>query len=460
MKKISRRFMLFSSTAVVATAVANPRPGRAQAAAYGPDDLKSTLTPLGGERAGNAAGTIPAWDGGYSTLPAGYQPGDPRPVPFADEKPLFSITGANLGSYKDKLPDGAIQLLTLYADYRIDVYPTHRTASAPQYVYDFTYKNAGGARLSADGNSITNAYGGTPFPIPTNGHHIIWNHLLAWKGTSIEDNTLGYTSTSNGDVVFGGKLVEYVSFPYYYPDGEADFSGFYVDFTTKLLAPANVAGGATLSMQPVNTTLQAPRNFQYLVGQRRVREAPQLQYDTPNYFSNGIGNFDEFQMFFGPLDDYDFNLIGKKEMYVPYNMNKALTAPAAQQLLGHFYSPDFSRWELHRVWVVEMTVKAGKRNVDAKRTMYFDEDTWNALLSDIYDSTGALWKFEWSIPYVLADIPCVLGSTTTIQYDFHAGVYAANQIFDSSIRSPWKPIPRLPDSFYTPGQLAAQAGGY
>jgi hypothetical protein len=455
MKKINRRAMLFASTAALG-ATALPRHARAQTA----DALKSTLTPLGGERAGNADGTIPAWTGGYSELPAGYQPGDPRPVPFADEKPLFSITQANMAQYQDKLADGAINLLKTYKDFRIDVYPTHRTAIAPQYVYDFTYQNASSAQLSADGNSITNAYGGTPFPIPTNGHHVVWNHLLAWKGTTIEDNALGYTSTSNGDVVFGGRLLEYTSFPYYFPDGQTNFEGFYLEFTTKLLAPADVAGGATLAMQPINPTLQAPRSFQYLVGQRRVREAPQLQYDTPNYFTGGVGDFDEFQVFFGPLDEYDFKLIGKKEMYVPYNMNKAFTAPAEQQLLGYFYSPDFSRWELHRVWVVEMTVKPGKRNVDTRRLFYADEDTWNGLMSDIYDSTGALWKFEWSMPYALPDIPCLLGSTSTIQYDFHAGVYAGNQIFDSSIKSPWKPVSRLPDSYYTPGQLAARAGGY
>ncbi len=457
MINLNRRSMLLSSAAILAAGTATRR---AAAQTLGPDALKTTLTPLGGERAGNADGSIPAWTGGYSELPAGYQPGDPRPVPFADEKPLFSITQSNMAQYKDKLADGAIYLLNKYPDYRIDVYPTHRTAIAPQYVYDYTYKNASTAQLAPDGNSITNAYGGTPFPIPTNGHHIIWNHLLAWKGTTIDDKALGFTSTSNGDISVPGVIQEYVAFPYYYPDGEADFSGFYLEFTTKLLAPAASAGGATLAMQPVNPTLQAPRNFQYLVGQRRTREAPQLQYDTPNYFTSGIGDFDEFQVFFGPLDEYDFKLLGKKEMYVPYNMNKVLTLPASQVLKPYFYDPDSSRWELHRVWVVEMTVKAGKRNVDARRLFYADEDTWNGLMSDIYDSTNALWKFEWSMPYALPDIPCVLGSTSTIQYDFHAGVYAANQVFDSSIKSPWKPIPRLPESYFTPGQLSAQAGGF
>jgi hypothetical protein len=458
MLKISRRNMLMLTAGAIA-ALRAARPARAQTG-YSPDDLKNALTPLGAERAGNADGSIPAWTGGYTDLPAGYQPGDPRPAaPFLADAKLFSITAADAPQYKDKLADGVMQLFAKFPDYRVDVYPTRRTAAAPQYVYDYTYKNASNAQIAPDGNSISNAYGGTPFPIPKDGHQVIWNHLLAWRGTTIKDLNYGFTATSDGSVTFGGKQIEYAAWPYYYPDGEADFDGFYFEFTTSILEPAYQEGAATLALQPLNPTLQTPRSWQYLVGQRRTREAPQLQYDTPNYFSSGIGNFDEFQIFNGPLDEYDFNLVGKKEMYVPYNMNKAWATPWQTQLDGHFFNPDVARWELHRVWVVEMTVKAGKRNVDARRLVYVDEDSWNGLMCDIYDSTGSLWKFIAGIPVALPDIPCVLGSISTCEYDFHAGVYTALQIIDSSIQSPWMPIAKLPKSYFTPGQLVADAGG-
>jgi hypothetical protein len=458
MIKIKRRHLLMSTAAAIA-ALRAARPARADAGST-PDDLKAALTPLGAERAGNADGSIPAWTGGYTDLPAGYQPGDPRPAaPFLADAKLFSITATNASQYKDKLADGVMQLFAKYPDYRVDVYPTRRTAAAPQYVYDYTYKNASTAQIAADGNSISNAYGGTPFPIPKDGHQVIWNHLLAWRGTTIKDLNYGFTATTDGSVTFGGKQIEYAAWPYYYPDGEADFDGFYFEFTTSILQPAYQEGAATLALQPLNPTLQTPRSWQYLVGQRRTREAPQLQYDTPNYFSSGIGNFDEFQIFNGPLDEYDFNLIGKKEMYVPYNMNKAWATPWQTQLSGHYFNPDIARWELHRVWVVEMTVKPGKRNVDARRLVYIDEDSWNGLMCDIYDSTGSLWKFLSGIPVALPDIPCLLGSISTCEYDFHAGVYTALQIIDSSIQSPWMPIAKLPKSYFTPGQLVADAGG-
>ena len=48
--------------------------------------LGTELTPLGGVKAGNADGTIPAWDGGLATPPAGWQKGTHFIDPFADDE--------------------------------------------------------------------------------------------------------------------------------------------------------------------------------------------------------------------------------------------------------------------------------------------------------------------------------------------------------------------------------------
>ena len=59
------------------------------------------------------------------------KPGGKRGDPFKDDKPLFSITAQNLDKYADKLADGTKAMFKKYPDYRIDVYPTRRTAAAP-----------------------------------------------------------------------------------------------------------------------------------------------------------------------------------------------------------------------------------------------------------------------------------------------------------------------------------------
>ena len=455
MIRINRRTALQTSAAAF-TAAAIPRWSSAQA----PSDLRgSELTPFGSLRAGNADGTIPAWTGDPVPTQAGYQPGD-TPLIFTDEKPLYSITAANVGQYQDKLAAGAVALLQKYPGYRIDVYPTHRTASAPQYVYDYIYKNASNAKISADGNSVSGAYGGIPFPFPTNGHEVMWNHLLAWQGTTIYFISEAHTVTASGEVVFEVRVRTWFQYPYYFENGENQFDGFYNQQFIVPVGPPYEAGGNILLLQPVNVQTTPVEAWEYLIGQRRVRRAPELQYDTPASLSGGVSNWDEFNIFFGKLDRYDFEFVGTKEMILPYNSNMFGAAALTDQVKSRFLNPDVVRWELHRVRVVEATLKPGARNVDARRTIYCDDDGGGAIMGDIYDSSGSLWKFQHGIPAFYPNIPTLNTTQNNITYDLHAGNLCVNNQFNSACYPQWKPIPELPASFMTPGELAATAGGF
>ena len=189
--------------------------------------LKTTLTPLGAERAGNAAGTIPPWSGGYATLPAGYQQGAARPDPFSADKPLFSITPANAAQYADQLPEGAKALFAKYPDFRMDIYPTRRSAAAPQSVYDNVFLNATRARAAPAGIAygIENAAGGIPFPIPKSGHEVVWNHLLAYWGPARETRLSTYVVSAAGQIDLTSRYREIADFPYDYPNSPPDSFG-------------------------------------------------------------------------------------------------------------------------------------------------------------------------------------------------------------------------------------------
>src|SRR5580658_706243 len=163
----------------------------AQAAwgAVSPQDaarLGAELTPLGGEKAANADGSIPAWNGGIKSIAdagvSGYHPGDHHPDPYASDKPLFTITSANMAQYAAKLTEGHKALFKSYPDYKMVVYPTHRSAAVPERVYEATKRNATSAKLVTDGNGFTGAVGGTPFPIPQAGVEVFWNHVTRFRG--------------------------------------------------------------------------------------------------------------------------------------------------------------------------------------------------------------------------------------------------------------------------------------
>jgi len=156
-------------------------------------------SPLGAIRAGNDAATIPTWDGGIREPPAGYRLGMHHPDPFEGDQVLFTITADNVKQYADKLSPGQIAMLERYPDsWRMPVYPSHRSASLPQRIYDRTIANASAAELTPDGNGIVHAGEGIPFPIPQNGLEAIWNHLLRYRGKSLQRQTAQVTPTAGG----------------------------------------------------------------------------------------------------------------------------------------------------------------------------------------------------------------------------------------------------------------------
>src|SRR6266568_5893919 len=244
--------------------------------------LRTDLTPLGAEKAGNAQGTIPAWNGGYTVRWPGYESGQRRPDPFAEDKPLFRITAANVEQYADRLSDGVKELLRRFPDYRIDVYPTHRTGAAPQWVYDNTFANATRARTRNDGLTVEGAFGGIPFPIPASGREAMWNHLLAWKGEAVVEDG-GIYLASGGSAVLTAQRRADLQYPYYYRDGSPDrYAGFYYLARFLMIRPPGIAGTAYVIREPTDPLKRETETWAYLVGQRRVRPVPTLVYDFPD----------------------------------------------------------------------------------------------------------------------------------------------------------------------------------
>jgi hypothetical protein len=462
MPKIDRRSFLLASTASAAVA-ASVKPAAAQTVNKDPNLLKTTLTPFGAERAGNADGSIPAWTGGYTTVPAGYVSGQPRPDPFADEKPILSITAANMAQYKDKLAVGLQELLTRFpSTFRVDVYPSHRTHAMPQFVYDNTALNVTRAQISADGSAVTGAYAGPPFPIPSSGAEVMWNHLTAFQAVSLEAMNGNWVVPNGGAKYLASQATVTANLPYYDPDSSPDdFKGVYKEYIVNPVAPAYQIGNALMSIEFLNVKEHPPKTMQYLPGQRRVRQAPDLAYDNPNFLIGGVTNFDETFIYNGRMDQYDFKLIGKKEMYIPANNNKCFLSTYDEQLGANHYNPDVLRWELRRVWVVEMTLLPGARNVDQRRTMYVDEDTWGAAMADVYDSGGSFWKFFHTISILAYELPSTLATGTNIAYDLHKGNYAYNVGCDSSVTDQQYKLSLKPlaPSYFTPSTLISLQGG-
>jgi hypothetical protein len=396
-----------------------------------PDEAKqlgATLTAVGAEKAGNKDGTIPEFSGGLTNGPAIAKGSGIRPDPYAADNPRLVITGKDLAGQGDKLTAGTRELLKRFASYRVDVYPTRRSVTFPKAILENTAKNAVDAKSVDGGVGVEGALAGVPFPIPKSGYEVMWNHLLRYQGQGFFAKFDSWNVDSSGTPTLATTGDAYQEFPLSDPKRTKVAEQGDVFFRTKLiyLAPARRAGEGLMAFDAVNPTVQSRRVWQYLPGQRRVKLAPDVAYDTPNPGTAGASTYDDAWVFNGALDRFDFKLVGKKEVIVPYNNYKLayLSKPADITKPNHI-NPDLVRWELHRVWVVEATLKPGKRHIYSKRTFYVDEDSWVALASDEYDARGQLYRASFGHLTFSYDVLAPQSGNSMI-YDFVSGAYNIN----------------------------------
>ncbi len=391
--------------------------------------LGTELTPVGAELAGNADGTIPAWTGGIKQGPAGFKAGDFHPDPYADDKILLTITAANAEEHKDKLTAGQLALFQAYPDtFKMNIYPTHRSAAYPQHIYDETKANAGRTELVEGGNGLKQAAVGFPFPIPASGLEVIWNHIVRYRGETAARDVGQATPQRDGsyniikfrdeiDLVYSKKGAK----P---EDLEKNNMLFY--FKQWVIAPARLAGTALLVHETLDQVKKPRQAWTYNTGQRRVRRAPNVAYDAPGTAADGLRTTDDFDMYNGAPNRYDWKLLGKKEIYIPYNSYKLHSDSVKYEDIiraGHI-NQDLVRYELHRVWVVEANLKDGTRHQYKKRVFYIDEDSWQIAISDIYDGQDQLWRVAMAHAINYFEVP-LLWSTLEVFHDLKSGRYLA-----------------------------------
>lgn len=385
--------------------------------------------PWGAEVAGNASGTIPAFTGNPG-VPASYDPSKPgvRPDPFAAESPILVINKENMHEHANNLAEGIKDMLALYPDYQLNVYSSHRTANYPDLYMENSLKNIDSCKTVNDGLGLEGCYAGLPFPFPETGNEVMWNRLLKYDQHASITNAGHEVVARSGPAISTGSGPMYKLFPIFAPDktGPMTNSDVYSLFRTDWDSPSRKAGEITLVTDSLDMVNVGRRAWSYMPGQRRVKLAPDLSYDTPGPAGAGLLTMDDSTVFWGALDRYDFKLIGKKEIYMPYNAYKAANQEACPlaTLLSTRQSvnPECMRWELHRVWVVEATVKPTSRHIYPKRIFYWDEDLTGVGIAANYDSAGSIYRVIHGTPVTAYEGKGHF-TDAAIYHDLQAGAY-------------------------------------
>jgi len=395
--------------------------------------LGADLTPMGAEKAGNKDGTIPAWSGGLCAPPSGWSADKGYSDPFANDTPKFTITKDNVAQYKDKLTEGTLALLNKFDSFKMPVYETRRTACYPDSVYGEVKSLANAIELNGFG--ITGGRSPVPFPIPKNGLEAMWNHQQRYLGGGLDREYHSFPVRSNGDFYKIGAH-EYRIFN---PNLDQPQDNLLLAFLSYFTAPATLEGTVFLVHEPLDQVKQVRAAWIYNAGQRRVRRAPDLSYDNITDGTEGMRTADQFDAWNGAPDRYDWKLVGKKEIYIPYNAYKLSDKKLRYKediVFPNTPNADLMRYELHRVWQVEANLKSGTKHIYGKRVFYLDEDTWTVVYEDVYDTRKQLWRVgvHPMIQFYDAKVPWYRAN---IWHDLSNGnYYLAN--LDNEVKQPWK----------------------
>lgn len=385
---------------------------------FTPEDLGVRLTPIGATIEGNESGIIPKWSGGLPTDAAAINNGF-LTNPFEDDKPLFTIDINNYQDHIESLTPGQVALFKRYPEtYKMHIYETRRSVGFPQSVYEGALKSALNTQLINDGNGLTNfehdqSYA---FPLPSTGVEVVWNHLTRYRGSSHIRYVASAAPQTNGSFSIV-RMREDVALPNYINAGSGSTVSnnilLYVKQT--VTQPTRLSGTVILVIDTLDQVAEPRMAWLYNAGQRRVRRAPQISYDGPGTGSDGMRTVDNFELFNGAPDRYDWTLVGKREIYIPYNSYK-LESPSLSYgdiiKAGHL-NPEHNRYELHRVWEVVASLKDGQRHIYHKRHMFINEDTWKISVADHYDGRDQLWRvaeghishhYEEQVPIYSAEV--------------------------------------------------------
>ncbi len=409
-------------------------------------ELGASLTPVGAEAAGNADGSIPPWK---PLVLQDFERGDD---PYEDDKPIITLTAANYREHEQWLTEGQKALFRTFPEtFRMPVYPSHRAAAYPDWFLTETRENATRAELSESGHGFCCTAQGFPFPIPTNGIEVMWNHIMRYNTSGYRGYVASAATTTGGDYVIQRS---YLELSYVYNNQKAtaetlDNQNVYV--MSKVVSPASKAGASLLLHVPLDRIKQTPGVWSYSAAQNRQLRIGEVGYDHPAF--DGLMTQDQIDMFNGPLDRYTIKLLGKREMLVPYNSYQLYDDDLDYKDIiqpGHI-NQDLTRYEKHRVWVIEAHTRPDTSHLYKKRVFYVDEDSWIVLAQDIYDQRDEFWRYSESHSVNFPNVPVMINGVQ-VHYDLQSRRYVILNLTneeDELIEYDWKEDPE----YFTPSNL-------
>lgn len=425
-------------------------------------ELGTTRTCVGAVKAGNAEGTIPEWSGKWLGVPphVNFEGTGNHPVdPYPEDKPLFVITAQNMAEHADKLSAGQKALFEKYPDsFQMPIYESRRDFRFPDSVCEATRRNAEDAKLVSEGEGVEATTGGILFPFPKTGLELLWTSSFftyrPWTEEMVYDNAY---VLNDGNINWGRVKSRNLA-PHLKTGVMGETQGKSSFYLNETVLPERDRGEINTGIEFWNHTTDPRQSWRYDPGTRRVRQSPEYGFDMSFPGTGGSITVDEVRIFNGSPQRYDWKIVGKQEMYIPYNTYRVHSPDISYEDLltpGHA-NPEHMRYELHRVWVLEATLKDGYRHIYGKRHMYVDEDTLFMVMGDNYDARGSLWRTSM-VNYFYAYEAQTWQAGVGFYHDLQAGSYQAFNLINEQPKGYTLNVGDLSERDFGP-QAARRAG--
>lgn len=421
--------------------------------------LGKELTCVGAEAGPNAKNTIPAFSGKWTGTPPGinYRPhvGDHPVDPYPDDQPLFQITAQNAAEHANNLTEGQLEMFRRYPNtFRIPVYQGRRDFGYSEKLCEVARKNALEAELTDGGLGFSGYQGMSPFPIPKQPMELLHNTIfpmVAWTEDIVRDIA---NVRPSGEIFWGrqhNRNLNVVTDP----DEIGKPMGAVMAYAlTDTLLPIRDRGSVSIAQEPVNFARNKRLAWSYDPGTRRVRQLPQFGYDSPLAGTSGQMTMDQDRLMNGDPARYEWKMLGKREIYIPANTYRLHQKMSNYDglLTPYHPNPDYLRYELRRVWVLEGSLKEGFRHAYGRRVLYLDEDNWQASVADYFDTRGALWQHAFIAHYFAFDMGG-WHAGNSFYHDLNSNGYIAYNLFQTLDKGPVLNAGKMHARMFTPDAL-------
>jgi hypothetical protein len=364
------------------------------------------------------------------------------------KKPMIKVIGIinkdNVDKYKDNLPESLHKIIKEWG-LEMNVIPAEFKFKPSKGYIEATRKNVENGCIISKDNKLENYNGGDPFPDPKSALELMWSRFHRYIGDTMFVSFPGRVINRRGGSRDAGGYAQKLKIAHRtdiepLPGVTPNPRGVDIKEVDSMNHPPEVKGSQMLLYRYLDA--QQDDMWMYVPAMRRVRRFSVAQ--RCDAYAGSHATWDNFWIFNGKVQAFDFKLLGEKEMYLSAQQSicaprrgseefnewhdpRITTATGPNEalpgtLVPTSYDQPFKKVigsvqnllvSLRPYYIVEAKAHDPKY-IYSKMVFYIDKEFKEMIYGEMWDRKGTLWK-STMYPYdVLPEVSPGQGSIAGI----------------------------------------------